>query len=56
MKWKLCNKIYRYSDLMFYGLYWDNVILTQIPMIETSSPEIDNLIKWNILFSMLRLR
>lgn len=29
------------QDLMFYGLYWDNVILTQIPMIETSSPEIE---------------
>ena len=32
------------QDLMFYGLYWDNVILTQIPMIETSSPEIEQLL------------
>lgn len=21
-----------HSDLMFYGLYWDNIVITQIPM------------------------
>lgn len=32
------------SDLMFYGLYWDNVTITQIPLIETSSPEIEQFV------------
>ncbi|TCB69283.1 hypothetical protein E0H88_11940 [Acinetobacter sp. ANC 4216] len=29
------------QDLMFYGLYWDNVILTQIPNIECSNEAIE---------------
>lgn len=32
------------SDLMFYSLYWDNVTITQIPFIESSSPEIQQFI------------
>ncbi|ALD03227.1 hypothetical protein AMQ28_13300 [Acinetobacter sp. TTH0-4] len=32
------------SDLMFYGLYWDNVTITQIPFVESSSPEIQQFI------------
>lgn len=29
------------KDLMFYGLYWDNIIITQIPMIDTSNELIE---------------
>ncbi|MNY93303.1 hypothetical protein D3C78_97130 [compost metagenome] len=33
-----------YSDLMFYGLYWDSVTITQIPHIGCSIPEIQQFI------------
>ncbi|EXS33548.1 hypothetical protein [Acinetobacter sp. 826659] len=29
------------EDLMYYGLYWDNIIITQIPMFQFSNPLID---------------
>lgn len=28
----LVAKDLTHADLMFYGLYWDNIIVTQIPM------------------------